>query len=288
MGGTPESWLSTRSAPARRPGARSHPGGMRRSPPAPWQKGRRTAPRRAARRRTRRQSRARSAPAGHAAVKHPHSDPLGNRTSRGIRAPRAASELARPRRPAQSRSMPASRAGTEPVPARPRVRSPAAGGGRARDELPTVTACSPSCATPSCDSRRYGCASMGAAGRHGRGGHHPRRHAPPPRRGEGAHVQVARRVERLRPGCGGSVAQTYASSRKSGPGGRPGHGPRGDRDTDLPGRSQVYGPLTALPMESLPDLFVIPGYCQNVLGTGRCRVTGAMTSPAARRSSSSR
>jgi len=39
--------------------------------------------------------------------------------------------------------------------------------------------------------------------------------------------------------------------------------------------ARVYVPLTALPMESLPDLFVHPaGYCQNVLATGRCRVTG--------------
>ena len=35
--------------------------------------------------------------------------------------------------------------------------------------------------------------------------------------------------------------------------------------------SRVYEPVTALPMETLPDTFVHPGgYCQNVLATGRC------------------
>ncbi len=39
--------------------------------------------------------------------------------------------------------------------------------------------------------------------------------------------------------------------------------------------SRVYEPVTALPMETLPDTFVHPaGYCQNVLATGRCTVTG--------------
>ena len=51
--------------------------------------------------------------------------------------------------------------------------------------------------------------------------------------------------------------------------------PRGLDDPDLPGTSKVYEPLTALPMETLPDTFVHPaGYCQNVLATGRCTVTG--------------
>src|SRR4029079_12886151 len=40
----------------------------------------------------------------------------------------------------------------------------------------------------------------------------------------------------------------------------------------------VYVPLTDLPPETLPDTFVHPaGYCQNVLATGRCRVSGAGT-----------
>ena len=47
----------------------------------------------------------------------------------------------------------------------------------------------------------------------------------------------------------------------------------GSSDPDFPGTSQVYEPITALPMETLPDTFVHPaGYCQNVLATGRCSV----------------
>jgi hypothetical protein len=47
---------------------------------------------------------------------------------------------------------------------------------------------------------------------------------------------------------------------------------------DLPGMSRVYVPVTQLPMESLPELFIHPaGYCQNVLATGRCAVTGTTT-----------
>ena len=37
----------------------------------------------------------------------------------------------------------------------------------------------------------------------------------------------------------------------------------------------MYLSVTPLATESLPELFVHPaGYCQNVLGTGSCRVTG--------------
>ncbi len=51
--------------------------------------------------------------------------------------------------------------------------------------------------------------------------------------------------------------------------------PRGLEDEDFPGRSKVYEPLTPLPTETLPELFVHPaGYCQNVLATGRCWVSG--------------
>lgn len=46
-------------------------------------------------------------------------------------------------------------------------------------------------------------------------------------------------------------------------------------DPDLPGFARPYRALTALPAETLPDTFVHPaGYCQNVLATGRCTVTG--------------
>jgi hypothetical protein len=50
---------------------------------------------------------------------------------------------------------------------------------------------------------------------------------------------------------------------------------RGLADRDFPGFSRVYEPLTSLPMETLPDTFVHPaGYCQNVLATGRCWISG--------------
>lgn len=44
---------------------------------------------------------------------------------------------------------------------------------------------------------------------------------------------------------------------------------------DLPGMARLYVPLTELPMETLPELFVHPaGYCQNVLATGACTIPG--------------
>ena len=50
---------------------------------------------------------------------------------------------------------------------------------------------------------------------------------------------------------------------------------RGADDPDLPGFAQLYEPITPLPTETLPELFVHPaGYCQNVLATGRCDVLG--------------
>lgn len=52
-------------------------------------------------------------------------------------------------------------------------------------------------------------------------------------------------------------------------------GVRGVNDPDLPGFAHVYWPVTPLPAETLPDLFVHPaGYCQNVLATGRLDVLG--------------
>lgn len=46
-------------------------------------------------------------------------------------------------------------------------------------------------------------------------------------------------------------------------------------DGTFPGRSRTYRPLTALPMETLPETFVHPaGLCQNVLATGRCWISG--------------
>lgn len=50
--------------------------------------------------------------------------------------------------------------------------------------------------------------------------------------------------------------------------------PRG-LDRDFPGMARVYEPLTPLPLETLPELFVHPGgYCQNVLATGRTWISG--------------
>jgi len=73
----------------------------------------------------------------------------------------------------------------------------------------------------------------------------------------------------------GEVVRTYAAPHRLGterPVRRPVQGLDGP---DLPGPSRVYVPVTALPMETLPDTFVHPaGYCQNVLATGRCWISG--------------
>ena len=59
------------------------------------------------------------------------------------------------------------------------------------------------------------------------------------------------------------------------PSDRSGTGRAGSDDRDFPGPAKVYEPITPLPAETLPDTFVHPaGYCQNVLSTGRCTVTG--------------
>ena len=72
----------------------------------------------------------------------------------------------------------------------------------------------------------------------------------------------------------GEIVRTYASVHGLGTQRPVRNRPRGLDDPDLPGTSKVYEPVTALPMETLPDTFVHPaGYCQNVLATGRCAVT---------------
>ena len=72
-----------------------------------------------------------------------------------------------------------------------------------------------------------------------------------------------------------SIVRTYASAHGLGTQRPVRNRPRGLEDPDFPGPSRVYEPVTALPMETLPDTFVHPaGYCQNVLATGRCLVTG--------------
>ena len=51
--------------------------------------------------------------------------------------------------------------------------------------------------------------------------------------------------------------------------------PRGLADKDFPGPSKIYEPITQLPSETLPELFIHPaGYCQNVLATGRPYISG--------------
>lgn len=71
----------------------------------------------------------------------------------------------------------------------------------------------------------------------------------------------------------GDVVRTYSAAHKLGTERPVRNRPRGLGD--LPGASRVYEPVTALPAETLADLFVHPaGYCQNVLATGDCAVTG--------------
>jgi outer membrane lipoprotein-sorting protein len=76
----------------------------------------------------------------------------------------------------------------------------------------------------------------------------------------------------------GATVRTYVATHKLGTKRPVRMAVRGLDDPDLPGASKVYVPLTDLPMETLPETFVHPaGYCQNVLATGRCRVTGTDT-----------
>jgi len=73
----------------------------------------------------------------------------------------------------------------------------------------------------------------------------------------------------------GEIVRTYASAHGLGTQRPVRNRPRGLDDPDLPGTAKVYEPVTALPMETLPDTFVHPaGYCQNVLSTGRSSVSG--------------
>lgn len=73
----------------------------------------------------------------------------------------------------------------------------------------------------------------------------------------------------------GDLVRTYAAAHKLGTQRPIRNRPRGLDDSDFPGMSKVYEPVTSLPMETLPDTFVHPaGFCQNVLTTGRSTVTG--------------
>lgn len=76
----------------------------------------------------------------------------------------------------------------------------------------------------------------------------------------------------------GEVVRTYSASHKLGTSRPVRNRPRGLDPRDYPGRSTVYEPITALPMETLAELFVHPaGYCQNVLATGECWISGTDT-----------
>jgi outer membrane lipoprotein-sorting protein len=73
----------------------------------------------------------------------------------------------------------------------------------------------------------------------------------------------------------GDLVRTYAARHKLGTQRPIRNRPRGLADNDLPGMAKVYEPVTPLPAETLPDTFIHPaGYCQNVLATGRCTITG--------------
>ncbi len=74
----------------------------------------------------------------------------------------------------------------------------------------------------------------------------------------------------------GDLVRTYAAAHKLGTQRPIRNRPRGLDDRDFPGMAKVYEPVTPLPMETIPETFVHPaGYCQNVLATGRCTITGS-------------
>jgi outer membrane lipoprotein-sorting protein len=73
----------------------------------------------------------------------------------------------------------------------------------------------------------------------------------------------------------GETVWTYSADHRLGTKRPVRNRPRGLDDGGFPGWSRVYRPMTPLPMETLPELFVHPaGYCQNVLSTGPCWISG--------------
>ena len=73
----------------------------------------------------------------------------------------------------------------------------------------------------------------------------------------------------------GEVVRTFAAAHRLGTSRPVRNRPRGFQPYAFPGRSTVYEPITALPMETLAELFVHPaGYCQNVLATGESWISG--------------
>jgi len=72
----------------------------------------------------------------------------------------------------------------------------------------------------------------------------------------------------------GATIRTYSGTHQLGTERPIRNRPRG-LGSDFPGHSRVYEPVTPLPLETLPELFVHPaGYCQNVLATGRTWISG--------------
>ena len=73
----------------------------------------------------------------------------------------------------------------------------------------------------------------------------------------------------------GEVIRTYSAVHRLGTSRPVRNRPRGLDPRQYPGWSTVYEPITSLPMETLAELFVHPaGYCQNVLATGECWISG--------------
>jgi hypothetical protein len=73
----------------------------------------------------------------------------------------------------------------------------------------------------------------------------------------------------------GEIVRTFSAGHKLGTSRPVRPRIRGLDPKAYPGTSTVYDPITALPMETLPELFIHPaGYCQNVLSTGRTWISG--------------
>jgi outer membrane lipoprotein-sorting protein len=72
----------------------------------------------------------------------------------------------------------------------------------------------------------------------------------------------------------GEIIRTFAAAHRLGTSRPVRNRPRGLDPREFPGWATVYEPITALPMETLAELFVHPaGYCQNVLATGDCWIS---------------
>ncbi len=74
----------------------------------------------------------------------------------------------------------------------------------------------------------------------------------------------------------GATVRTYSANHRLGTLRPVRNRPRGLVAGDFPGTARIYEPITPLPAETLADLFIHPGgYCQNVLATGRCWISGS-------------